>query len=257
MINEIDIKDIIDTAKLAGEDILKIYQQDFEVFDKEDASPLTLADKNANDLIINNLQKKYPNIPYISEEVKQTSFENRKDWEYFWMIDPLDGTKEFIKKNGEFTVNIALIHHNKPVLGVVYIPVQNTLYYAIKNKGTYKIDELGNSIQLTNKQTNNLTDLIVVASRSHLSKEVEDYVEALKNKGKNIHFLSAGSSLKFCLIAEGKANIYPRFAPTMEWDTAAAHILCTELGYDVIDYDTKNELIYNKKSLLNPWFIVS
>lgn len=251
----VDINKIIPIAIAAGEEILKIYDQDFEVFEKDDESPLTMADKNANDVIIDALQKLYPEIPYISEEVKQLAYSERKNWEYCWIIDPLDGTKEFVKKNGEFTVNIALVHNGEPILGVVYVPVSDDIYIGGKGNGSFKINIDGEVTKLF-KKVNNTNKLKVIASRSHLSKEVEEYVEKLKNKGKDVEFVSAGSSLKFCLVAEGKADIYPRLAPTMEWDTAAAHIVCKEAGFLVIDYINQNELSYNKANLLNPWFIV-
>jgi 3'(2'), 5'-bisphosphate nucleotidase len=252
----VDINEVIAVAILGGDEIMKIYNQDFEVFEKEDASPLTMADKNANDIIIKNLTELFPDIPYISEEVKQTDYKERKDWEYCWMIDPLDGTKEFIKRNGEFTVNIALIHNNEPILGVVYVPVTDDIYIGGKGNGAFKINADGDVDPLM--KVENTTNLIkVIASRSHLSDEVVAFVEDLKKKGKEVEFISAGSSLKFCLIAEGKADIYPRLAPTMEWDTAAAHIVCSEAGFKVLNYDSQNEeLKYNKENLLNPWFIV-
>lgn len=252
----VDINEVIAVAILAGDEIMKIYEQDFEVFEKEDESPLTMADKNANDVIIEKLTALYPEIPYISEEVKQTEFAERKDWEYCWMIDPLDGTKEFVKKNGEFTVNIALIHNNEPILGVVYVPVTDDVYIGGKGNGAFKIDVDGEVIQLL-KEENESNLVKVIASRSHLSDEVVAFVEELKKEGKEVEFISAGSSLKFCLIAEGKAHIYPRLAPTMEWDTAAAHIVCKEAGFKVLNYENQNEeLQYNKENLLNPWFIV-
>lgn len=255
--SKVDIKEIIKIAKLAGDEILKIYEQDFEVFDKADESPLTLADKNANDIIIEKLVGLYPDIPYISEEVKNLEFSERKDWEFCWIIDPLDGTKEFIKKNGEFTVNIALVQNGKPVLGVVYIPVQDTYFFAEESKGSFK--QIGNAEpQLLARKSDVLgkQQLKVVASRSHLSKDVEDYVEKLRAEGKEVDFVSAGSSLKFCLVAEGIADIYPRLAPTMEWDTAAAHAVCTGVGVAVTNNETQKELNYNKENLLNPFFIV-
>jgi len=254
---DIDIKEIVRISKLAGEEIMKIYAQDFEVFEKNDESPLTMADKNANDIIINELISLYPNIPYISEEVKNLDYTERKKWELCWIIDPLDGTKEFIKKNGEFTVNIALVKNGKPVLGVVFIPAQNVVFYASEGKGTFKQIAEEKPILLAKRKFDTTKNSFkIVASRSHLSKDVELYVEALKKEGKEVEFVSAGSSLKFCLVAEGKADIYPRLAPTMEWDTAAAHAVCSEVGISVINYETNEEINYNKENLLNPFFIV-
>jgi len=254
---KVEIKKIINIAREAGDAILAIYEKDFEVYTKNDESPLTEADQAANAIILDQLLASYPDIPYISEEVKQQSYEERKDWEYCWLIDPLDGTKEFIKKNGEFTVNIALIHRGVPVLGVVHVPVQNKTYYASKGEGAFVIDN-NNVPQLIENRSHysDLEQIVVVASRSHLSQEVVDFVDNLKAKGKEVEFLSSGSSLKFCLVAEGKAHVYPRLAPTMEWDTAAAHAICLEAGKDVLVYDTRQAMQYNRKDLLNPWFIV-
>jgi 3'(2'), 5'-bisphosphate nucleotidase len=254
---KIEIKKIINIAKEAGDAILKIYEKDFEVYTKADESPLTEADQAANAIILDGLLEAYPTIPYISEEVKTQSYEERKNWEYCWLIDPLDGTKEFIKKNGEFTVNIALIHNGVPILGVVHVPVQNKTYYAEQGKGAFVIEENHASRQIENRtHYSELDDIVVVASRSHLSQEVVDFVEDLKSKGKNVEFLSSGSSLKFCLVAEGKAHVYPRLAPTMEWDTGAAHAVCLEAGKNVYVYADKTPLKYNREDLLNPWFIV-
>lgn len=254
---KVEIKKIINIAREAGDAILTIYTKDFEVYTKNDESPLTEADQAANAIILDQLLASYPDIPYISEEVKQQNYEERKDWEYCWLIDPLDGTKEFIKKNGEFTVNIALIHHGVPVLGVVHVPVQNKTYYASKGEGAFVIEN--NSVpQLIENRSHysDLDQIVVVASRSHLSQEVVDFVDDLKAKGKEVEFLSSGSSLKFCLVAEGKAHVYPRLAPTMEWDTAAAHAICLEAGKDVLVFETRQAMQYNRKDLLNPWFIV-
>jgi len=257
MINSININDIITIAREAGEAILKVYEKDFEVETKADNSPLTEADKNANDVIVKGLQEKYPDIPIISEETKTVDYSQRKDWKAFWLVDPLDGTKEFIKKNGEFTVNIALMENGEPVLGVVYVPVQNTTYYGIKGEGAFKIDangktEIGNGT----KHYSEKDSILVVASRSHLSEAVEEFVAKLKNEGKAVEFLSAGSSLKLCLVAEGKADVYPRFGPTMEWDTGAAHAVAAAAGRSVLNAESRQPLQYNKENLLNPWFIV-
>ncbi|MGB1248177.1 MAG: 3'(2'),5'-bisphosphate nucleotidase CysQ [Chitinophagales bacterium] len=257
MITKIDIQKIIKIAHAAGDEILKIYTQDFEVFNKEDESPLTMADKNANQVILDGLQEHYPDIPFISEEVKQMDYSERKNWESCWLIDPLDGTKEFIKKNGEFTVNIALIENGVPVLGVVYVPVKEETFWAIQGEGAFKIDADGNENRLEKQpHYSTLDEIVVVASRSHLSDEVVAFVDDMKASGKQVEFLSAGSSLKFCLVAEGKAHVYPRLAPTMEWDTGAAHAVCLEAGKNVFVHNTKEPLNYNKENLLNPWFVV-
>jgi len=254
----------IESSLKAGSAIMQVYDTAFDVEIKDDKSPLTEADKKAND-IINSFLKPTP-IPIISEENKQIDFESRKQWDTCWIVDPVDGTKEFIKRNGEFTVNIALVNSGKPELGVIYVPVSKTLYFADVLKNTaYKVeltshdtsieDVLKQSKQLQPKQDSHITK--VVGSRSHMSQETLDFVEVLKSSGKQVEIVSKGSSLKFCLIAEGNADIYPRFAPTMEWDTAAGHAICNAVGVKVISEETKQPLLYNKENLLNPWFVVS
>lgn len=242
---------LIETARAAGAAILEIYHTDFSTQEKADASPLTAADLAANAIIVKALQQLTPAIPIISEETKQVDFSIRKNWTTCWVVDPLDGTKEFIKRNGEFTVNIALVENGKPILGVVYAPVLEVLYYAEKGKGAHKIEKH----VVKEIQHHPFNTLRVLASRSHLSAETAAFIEDLK-KENDVEFLSIGSSLKFCLIAEGKADIYPRFAPTMEWDTAAGQIIAEEAGKKVFEYNTKTPLRYNKENLLNPWFIV-
>ncbi len=257
MNRDIDINVVIDIARKAGQEILEVYKEDFEVYEKQDESPLTEADKRANQVILDGLLENYPDIPFISEEVKEKPYPERSQWESFWLIDPLDGTKEFIKKNDEFTVNIALIENGVSVLGVVYVPVWDKVYYAQQGEGTFSIEGNGEPVRLNNSEHYSDKDsVVVVASRSHLSQEVVDFVDDLKSKGKEVEFLSAGSSLKFCLVAEGKADVYPRFGPTMEWDTGAAHCVVSEAGKSVNRADNHEPLLYNKENLLNPWFIV-
>lgn len=250
-----EMNNLLETAKAAAiaasEEILKIYETgDFSIEAKSDDSPLTKADKAAHLKIVSFLEK--TGIPILSEEGKDISYQERNDWEYFWMVDPLDGTKEFIKKNGEFTVNIALIHNEEPVLGVVLPPVLDELYWAIKGEGAFKKSSEGEVKILTSK--NKLSDhaLKVVASRSHMSPETKEFVETL-NEPK---IVSKGSSLKFVLVATGEADVYPRFGPTMEWDTAAADVIVREAGGSVVLTDQKSSLKYNKENLLNPYFIV-
>ena len=248
----VDIEDVKSIALFAANAIMEIYRRDFDVELKEDKSPLTEADKAANEIICNSLRSKYPNIPILSEENKAISYEERKDWKKFWLVDPIDGTKEFIKKNGEFTVNIAFIENQKPSLGVVYVPATQSIYYGSESIGAYKdVEKLPLRINKSPQEK-----LTVVASRSHLSKETEEFIKILSTKTKKIETISKGSSLKLCLVAEGKADYYPRLAPTMEWDTAAAHAICLAAGKKVVRYDNGEELVYNKKELLNPWFIV-
>ena len=259
-----NLKIAIEASLKAGEVIMQVYDTAFDVELKDDKSPLTEADKKAND-IINSFLKPTP-IPIISEENKQTDFAVRKRWETCWIVDPVDGTKEFIKRNGEFTVNIALVNNGKPELGVIYVPATKTLYFAnvlenqafkseLKSHDTTLEEVLDSAKPLQTKESTNAVE--VVGSRSHMSQETLDFVEGLKASGKEVEIVSKGSSLKFCLVAEGQADIYPRFAPTMEWDTAAGQAICNAVGVEVISKETNQPLLYNKENLLNPWFIVS
>lgn len=253
----IDFDKICGIAKDAGSVIMDIYNHDVEVEFKNDRSPLTEADKKSNELIIQSLELFHPNIPIISEENSEISYSERSLWGEFWLIDPLDGTKEFIKRNGDFTVNIALIRDGFPVFGVVYLPVDEILYCAEKGSGAFKEDPSGNLSKIFNGvHYDKLERIKVVASRSHITDEVKEFVEDIKNEGKEVEMISVGSSLKLCLVAEGSANIYPRFGPTMEWDTGAAQAVVMESGRKVLNFETNELLSYNKKSLLNPWFIV-
>ena len=252
MLNQIDINDIVTIAKEAGKAIMQVYKQDFEVEYKQDSSPITLADKKANDIIEGRLNKLSVNLPILSEEGKETPYEERKHWEYFWLVDPLDGTKEFAKKNGEFTVNIALIHKDTPVLGVVHAPALDICFWAKKGEGAFKDGQ-----RLPLKTEDQLKTYRIVASRSHMSDDTQAFINAIDtNKEKEL--ISIGSSLKICLVAEGEANIYPRLGPTMEWDTGAAHIVVNESGKSLWSYVGSNYMhhVYNKDNLLNPFFIV-
>lgn len=235
-------------SKSAGQAILKIYHSaDFGVEMKSDDSPLTLADKAAHEVIMDYLKETA--YPVLSEEGKDIPYAERKNWDYFWLVDPLDGTKEFIKKNGEFTVNIALIQRNTPVMGVVYAPVLDVMYWGNEQDGAWK--QKGQQDPFALKAPEDKTVRSIVASRSHLSVETQEVID--RYPGAEV--ISMGSSLKFMLLAEGKAQLYPRFAPTMEWDTAAAHGVLRALGYTVKRTDEDSPLVYNKENLLNPWFI--
>ncbi|NPA52246.1 MAG: 3'(2'),5'-bisphosphate nucleotidase CysQ [Aquificae bacterium] len=260
----INIEKIIQTAKEAGEEILKIYNGYIDVEYKEDKSPLTQADKNSHKVIENSLKKLY-SYPILSEEGKDIPFEKRKHWEYFWLIDPLDGTKEFIKKNGQFTVNIALIHKNRPIFGVIFAPAIDTLYYGGLDIGAFKIEN-GVQTELVLNKSPNKAQLNIVASKSHLNEETQEFIDFLKQKFGKVNTVSIGSSLKICLVAEGKADIYPRLAPTMEWDTAAAHAVLNAVGGKILKIEhlddlkkgkisSLKELEYNKENLLNPYFV--
>jgi len=253
MLNQIDIQDIVTIAKEAGDVIIQVYKQDFEVEYKKDSSPLTLADKKANDIIEGGLNKLSVNFPILSEEGKEIPYKDRRQWEYFWLVDPLDGTKEFVKKNGEFTVNIALIHKDTPVLGVVYAPALDVCYWAKQGEGAFKDGQ-----KLPIKTVNQRNTYKIVASRSHMSNETQMFIDAIDTQ-KEKELISIGSSLKICLVAEGEADIYPRLGPTMEWDTGAAHAVVIESGRGLKKYkDGKHSKHkYNKVDLLNQWFLVS
>lgn len=250
MLNTIRIEDIMVIAKDAGEVVMEIYQRDFDIDYKDDTSPLTEADLASNEVIVTALQKY--NLPILSEEGKSIAYSERKEWEYYWCIDPIDGTKEFIKKNDEFTVNIALIHKNTPVLGVVYAPALGEIYAAKRGEGAFK-----NGQKLPLKQNDfPKNSLVVVASKSHLSEETQAFIDEIAKTTKTITQQSRGSSLKLVMIAEGAADVYPRLAPTMEWDTAAADAIVREAGKMTYQFENDEPMVYNKENLLNPWFIV-
>jgi 3'(2'), 5'-bisphosphate nucleotidase len=242
----------IEAAQEASKVILEVYESnDFQAEAKGDNSPLTIADRKAHAVISVILDA--TNLPVLSEEGKSIPYQERARWEYFWMVDPLDGTKEFIKRNGEFTVNIALIHNGQPVAGVVAVPVTGELFYASKGNGAFVIRN-GKTERLALRRSTDLAQkgLRVVASRSHMNAETQSFIDSLSEPV----LVSKGSSLKFILLAEGKADVYPRYAPTMEWDTAAAHAIVNEVGLKVLRFGTESELTYNKEDLLNPFFLV-
>ena len=250
MINIIDITTI---AEEAGKTILEVYNSDdFGVEVKEDDSPLTRADKASNDIIEKRLTELYPEIPILSEEGKEISFDKRKNWKQFWCVDPLDGTKEFIKRNGEFTVNIALINDGNPIAGVIFVPVTNEIFYGDIKNGSFKIDSDGNKKQLRVSSKSPNDELSVVQSRSHSGKEENQFYSKYKIK----QALSKGSSLKICLVAEGHAEIYFRGGPTWEWDTAAGHAILLGAGGYFVNKDS-SELVYNKEIIKNFGFIAS
>ncbi len=251
----LELKDeLLEIARSAGEAIIEIYNTgDFSVEAKADDSPLTIADKTANDIICAGLEKLSKRYPIISEENKLVDYEERSAYEYYWLVDPLDGTKEFIKKNGEFTVNIALIHNQTPVMGIVYAPVLQEMYWAVKGEGAYLASDGKEQKLSANEFTNADSGLRVVCSRSHLNEETQAFVDELESP----ELVAKGSSLKFLILAKGDAELYPRIAPTMEWDTAAAQIVLEEAGGSVKIYGTDDPVIYNKKDLLNPYFVAS
>ena len=252
----------INASIVAGLEIMDIYKGDIEVEFKADNSPLTIADKNSNLVISNALET--TGIPILSEEGREVPYEEREKWDLFWMVDPLDGTKEFIKGNGEFTVNIALMKGGKPLFGVIYVPVVKALYFGGKSFGSYKIENINTEKEhyqvflemaksLPYKAKNEKYTMI--GSRSHMSEETEAYFNKVKKEQGEIEVFSAGSSLKLCLVAEGTADEYPRFAPTMEWDTAAGQAILEGAGKKLTHYKSGASMKYNKVNLLNDWFV--
>ncbi|KAB1067863.1 3'(2'),5'-bisphosphate nucleotidase CysQ [Tamlana haliotis] len=253
----------IKAALLAGQRIMEIYDtEDFEVNFKSDDSPLTKADIASHNIIVKALET----LPYpiLSEEGQNVSFEDRKNWNQLWIVDPIDGTKEFIKRNGEFTVNIAYVENQFPTLGVIYVPAQNILYFANNEIGAFKLTDPAMDFSLEHmldKAKKMPLDhkkerFTIVASRSHLSPETQEFIDSMKAKHGEVETISKGSSLKLCMVAEGIADCYPRFAPTMEWDTAAGNAICLAAGFDVIDQGTGVNMLYNREELLNNWFLV-
>jgi 3'(2'), 5'-bisphosphate nucleotidase len=253
-------------AAEAGKQICRVYESNqHNIVYKKDESPLTKADIESNEIINKYLQKS--GLPVLSEEESNIPFSHRRDWDYFWLVDPLDGTREFLKKNDEFSVNIALVRNNQPVAGLIYSPVNQVLYFSVPGQGVFKLKsalsvvhgaKILRSIQHKSDRLPYKTErdrMVVVTSRSFQSADTEKYIMTLKNKYRNIELISTGSALKFGLIAEGTADIYPRLSPTMEWDIAAGHAILMELGFSVTDALTGNSLIYNKPELINPWFI--
>ena len=252
----------IGAALKAGEAIMEIYNsEDFEVELKGDNSPLTKADKAAHEIIVSYLANS--SLPILSEEGSDIPYAERKNWNCFWMVDPIDGTKEFIKRNGEFTVNIALIENQKPILGVVYAPALKGLYFAEEGVGSFKMEGISSiedtykseGIDLSKSSYPEIYTLVV--SKSHMNKETQEFVDRKEKEFGEIATASFGSSLKICKVAEGSAHCYPRFGPTMEWDTAAAHAIAIFASNSVDEINTTLNLIYNKENLLNPYFIVS
>lgn len=260
-----NLSELLNTALIAsveaGRAIMKIYKSDdFEVQIKSDDSPLTKADLAAHNIIIDHL--KATDIPVLSEEDADISFGIRSKWNRFWLVDPLDGTKEFIKKNDEFTVNIALIENGVPILGVVYLPVFDSVYFASKEIGSYyqnniAVDSIEEAIKEAEKLPRELPEIYtVVGSRSHMNEQTQAYFSELEKEKGKIEIISKGSSLKLCMVADGSAHEYPRFGPTMEWDTGAGHAVALYSGAKVTKEDKKTALTYNKENLLNPFFII-
>lgn len=260
------VKLAVDASVEAGIKIMEVYNSvKIDVTLKKDFSPLTQADLKSNDIIKKYLEKS--KLPVLSEEEKHIPYEERKDWDTFWLVDPLDGTKEFIKRKGEFTVNIAMIEKNVPVSGVIYAPFSGDLYFSVPGEGSFKISKAGRDT-VKNKSHKTLIKLATplplsaernkftaIGSRSHLSMKTKIYFNKLKKQYRDLEIIQIGSSLKLCLIAEGKIDIYPRFSPSMEWDIAAGHALIEGAGFKICNINNKSPLKYNKKDLRNPSFI--
>jgi len=265
----------MDAGIQAGRAILEVYETDFDVEHKADDSPLTLGDRRSHQILVAHL--KPTSLPILSEEGRDLSYEERRAWQIFWLLDPLDGTKEFVKRNGEFTVNIALVREGRPVLGVIYVPVQDVLYFGTLDKGAYKLVQAAGRIGPAAEAPATPMDrfkaivdvsqrlplpsaasgpVTVVGSRSHSTPEVRQIVERLKEQHGEVELISAGSSLKICMVAEGRAHLYPRTGPTMEWDTAAGQAIAEAAGARMVVFDTEDPLRYNKEDLRNPWFVV-
>ena len=271
MIDQTELKHLlltaINAAIRAGALIMEVYNSDdFQVNLKSDATPLTLADRLANDEIVKSLMK--TRIPVMSEEGRNLLYEERKGWEYFWLVDPLDGTKEFIKRNGEFTVNIALVYNGYPIMGIIYIPTLKQLYFSLLELGSYRVDEIISEVrdvETLNKiilETQKLpiclkpAKFTVVTSRSHPSTETQEFIDKLKKVYGEVQTIPRGSSLKICMVAEGNADVYPRFGNTSEWDTAAGQSIAEQAGCSMISVDDCKRISYNKEDIDNPWFIV-
>lgn len=258
----------VNAAVAAGGEIMTVYndpEQDFGIEIKADNSPLTKADKRSDEVIAAAL--KPTGIAILSEESAHAPYEQRHNWKDMWIVDPLDGTKEFIKKNGDFTVNIALAEDGTPVLGVIYVPATQELYWGLCGSGAGKLTGVDSTMRFADMAAIRAASAMlpvvehrdvftVVASRSHLNDETRAYIEQLQATHGHTDTLSRGSSLKLCMVAEGRADVYPRFAPTMEWDTAAGHAIATAAGCEVVRADDGTPLTYNKPDLHNPWFIV-
>ena len=258
MLNDNQLDTLLRIAKTAGNAILSVYQRagDIDVTIKDDNSPLTEADRDAHEIIIAELKEFTPSIPILSEESDGTSVDERLSWSRYWLVDPLDGTKEFIKRNGEFTVNIALINNGAPELGIVHVPVSNISYLGKTGVGAWKVAATGeaDAISIANFALNQ-GQVRIVASRSHRGDLLDQLINTMEAELGKAEVVSMGSSLKICLLAEGKADIYPRLAPTSEWDTAAAHAVLAAAGGDIVDTEFQALRYNQKESLLNPHFI--
>ncbi len=248
----------------AGRVIMEVYEsEDFEVEKKGDNSPLTKADRAAHEVIVQELENS--RLPVLSEEGRSIGYDERKQWSRFWLVDPLDGTKEFVSRNGEFTVNIALIENGMPVLGVVYVPVLDELFYGAGDQGGYYLSGINSWFGSKERLLESASRLPlqakerayrIVGSRSHMNDLTVAFIDSVRDEYPDLEIVQRGSSLKICMVAAGDADIYPRFGPTMEWDTAAGHAVARAAGRSMVEAESGKELRYNKEDLLNPYFIV-
>ena len=274
---------LLNIARHAGARIMAVYDAgELHIEHKPDNSPLTLADRNAHDAILQGLSDLTPEVPILSEEGRHLPFSERQRWQMFWLVDPLDGTKEFIKRNGEFTVNIALVENGEPVLGIVYAPDARIAWVGSRAGSAVTSGDSGHSLKLSDVDPTQTTEeidpdtagvpisvknrdsdrAVIVASRSHMNDQTRNFIEEVSGQFTDVELITSGSSIKLCLVAEGRADLYPRYAPTMEWDTAAGHAIVRAAGGDVYRVDGTSEathpmepLEYNKENLLNPWFV--
>lgn len=262
------LMEAVNATLKAGKHVMNVYNSpDVQVYLKSDSTPLTEADRMAHEVIKASLVRTY--IPVLSEEGRDIHYDERRNWEYFWIVDPLDGTKEFLKRNGEFTVNIALIHNNFPVIGVIYVPVSQVLYLSLPGLGAHRVQgivpdaaarvayaDIAPRMERLPIAQPQRSELVVVQSRSHTSAETHAYIEQLRQRYGQVELLPVGSSLKMCMLAEGRADVYPRLSPSFEWDTAAGQAIVEGAGFKVCEHDSKRRLSYNKEDLQNPWFVI-
>ena len=237
---------------------MQVYAREFRVRQKADSSPVTEADSAAHQIIMDRLQLEHPGTPVLSEESAELApYEARRTWNRYWLVDPLDGTREFIKRNGQFTVNLAYIEYGRPVAGVVYAPARDWMYWGSLSGGAFKASADGEGVPIACGPMPEEGRLRVVGSNSHLSPETRAYIATLRSRYGTISFVAMGSSLKICLVAEGRADLYPRLGPTMEWDTAAAHAILNAAGGKLLEYGAEQEVRYNKRNLRNNWFLAT
>lgn len=248
------LHDLKQLLREAGDAIMDIYANEFDIMLKEDRSPVTLADMKSSDIITDGLKMLYNDIPVLSEENAAIPFSIRQNWDYYWLLDPLDGTREFIKRNNEFCINLALIHHNTPIAGFIYQPVKRLLHHSLGDHCVIRTDATDRTAMFNTVSPVKDKHIVVVTSRSHRHPNEKETLKALADAGYKLEFMSMGSAIKFCLMAEGKIHAYLRYGPTSEWDTAAGHALLNAIGGEVINTNNRKKLTYNKEELLNPSF---